>query len=139
MHIQNLLIFESRWLHLIILVSITSEKFEFYEYKMYQDIQKGILHISSGNCDSYVTPNVTPGVTSSFHHDFIIIILLILDALLFLVLCHIQCVKSVHIQRFFWFVFSRIRTEYSEYRKIRTRKNSVFGQFPHSDCYFNDY
>ena len=57
MHIQNLLIFESRWLHLIILVSITSEKFEFYEYKMYQDIQKGILHISSGNCDSYVTPN----------------------------------------------------------------------------------
>ena len=32
--------------------------------------------------------------------------------------------KSVQIRRFFWSVFSRIQTEY---RKIRTRKNSVFG------------
>ena len=56
--------------------------------------------------------------------------------------------KSVHIRRFFWSVFSRIRTEYwdlrrsslysvnlhiqSEYRKIRTRKSSVYGQFSRS-------
>ena len=31
-----------------------------------------------------------------------------------------QCAKNVQIRRFFWF----------EYRKIRTRKNSVFGLFP---------
>ena len=37
-----------------------------------------------------------------------------------------HCVKSVHIRSFFWSVFSCIRTEY---RKIRVRKNSVFGQF----------
>ena len=45
---------------------------------------------------------------------------------------------------FFWSVFPRIWTEYgdiyavnfciqSEYEKIRTRKNSVFGHFLHSD------
>ena len=48
--------------------------------------------------------------------------------------------KSFQIRSFFWSVFSRIRTEYteryegslrfqSEYGKIRTRKNSVFGYF----------
>ena len=44
--------------------------------------------------------------------------------------------KSVQIRRFFWSVFSRIRTEYgeilciqSEYGKIRIRKNAVFGHF----------
>ena len=52
----------------------------------------------------------------------------------------IHCVKSVQIRSFFWSVFSCIRTEYrdllrkspysvSEYRKIRTRKNSTFGHF----------
>ena len=35
-------------------------------------------------------------------------------------------VKSVQIRSFFWSVFSCIQ---SEYRKIRTRKNSVFGHF----------
>ena len=35
-------------------------------------------------------------------------------------------VKSVLIWRFFWYVFSCIQ---SEYRKIRPRKNSVFGYF----------
>ena len=40
-----------------------------------------------------------------------------------------HCVKSVHIQSFFWSVFSCIR---AEYRKIRTRKNSVFGHFSRS-------
>ena len=38
----------------------------------------------------------------------------------------LHCVKSVQIQSFFWSVFSCIWTEY---RKIRTRKNSVFGHF----------
>ena len=41
-----------------------------------------------------------------------------------------HCVKSVQIRSFFWSVFSRIRTEYE---KIRTRKNSVFGHISHSD------
>ena len=39
------------------------------------------------------------------------------------------CVKSVQIRSFFWSVFFRIRTEYG---KIRTRKNSVFGNFSQS-------
>ena len=37
-----------------------------------------------------------------------------------------HCVKSVQILSFFWSLFSCIRTEY---RKIRTRKNTVFGHF----------
>ena len=50
--------------------------------------------------------------------------------------CHILCpmfrlhyVKSVQIRSFFRSVFSLIRTEY---KKIRTRKNSVFGHFSRS-------
>ena len=39
------------------------------------------------------------------------------------------CVKGVHIRRFLWSAFFCIRTEY---RKIRTRKISVFGHFPRS-------
>ena len=46
----------------------------------------------------------------------------------------IHCVKIVQIRSFFWSPFSRIRTEYgeilkSEFEKMQTRKNSVFGQF----------
>ena len=37
-----------------------------------------------------------------------------------------HCVKSVPMRSFFWSVFSYIWTKY---RKIRTRKNSVFGHF----------
>ena len=51
-----------------------------------------------------------------------------------------QCVKSVQIRSFFWSVFSCIWTEYSwnlriqsEYRKTRTRKNSIFGRFSRSE------
>ena len=49
-----------------------------------------------------------------------------------------HCMKSIQIRSYFWSVFSSIRTEYgeilslriqSEYRKMRTRKNSVFGHF----------
>ena len=40
-----------------------------------------------------------------------------------------HCVKSVQIRSFFRSAFSRIQ---SEYGKIRTRKNSVFGHFSHS-------
>ena len=63
------------------------------------------------------------------------------------VLSHVtsHCVKSVQIWSYFWSVFSCIRTEYgeirsiwlrsiqSEYRKIRTRNNSVFGHISRSD------
>ena len=41
-----------------------------------------------------------------------------------------HCVKSVHIWSYFWSVFSYIR---SEYRKIRTRNNSVFAHFSRSE------
>ena len=41
----------------------------------------------------------------------------------------LHCVKSVHIRIFFWSIFSSIRIEY---RKIRTRENSVFGHFSRS-------
>ena len=48
-----------------------------------------------------------------------------------------HCVKSVPSTEFFLVFISFIRTEYgdfqSEYRKIRTRKNSVFGQLLRSD------
>ena len=37
-----------------------------------------------------------------------------------------HCMKSVRIRSCFWSVFSYIRTEY---RKIRTKNNSVFGHF----------
>ena len=43
-----------------------------------------------------------------------------------------NCLKSVQIQNFFWSVFSRMLIEYG---KIRTRKNFVFGHFPHSACF----
>ena len=55
-----------------------------------------------------------------------------------------HCVKSVQIRSYFWPVFSCIRIEYgvnlriqSEYRKIRTRNNSVFTQFSRSVSHFN--
>ena len=45
--------------------------------------------------------------------------------------------KSVQIRSFFWSVLSCIRTEYGDllrkYRKIRTRKNSVFEHFLRND------
>ena len=40
---------------------------------------------------------------------------------------YLHCVKSVQIRSFFWSRFSCIQ---SEYRKIRTTKNSVFGRSP---------
>ena len=42
-----------------------------------------------------------------------------------------RCVKSVQIRSFLWYAFSCIRTEY---RKIQTRKSSVFGQFSDGVC-----
>ena len=41
-----------------------------------------------------------------------------------------HCVKSVQIRSYFWSIFSCIRIEY---RKIRTRNNSVFGHFSRSE------
>ena len=40
-----------------------------------------------------------------------------------------HCVKSIQVRSYFWSVFSCIQ---SEYRKIRTRNNFVFGHFPRS-------
>ena len=42
-----------------------------------------------------------------------------------------HCLKSVRIRSFSWSVFSCIQ---SKYRKIRTRKSSVFGHFSRSEC-----
>ena len=43
---------------------------------------------------------------------------------------HSHSVKRIQIRLFFWSVFSLIQPEYG---KIRTRKNSVFGHFSHSE------
>ena len=56
----------------------------------------------------------------------------------------LHCVTSVQIRSYFWSLFSCIRTEYgdlgrSEYRKIRTRNNSVFGHFSRSVCVLELY
>ena len=58
----------------------------------------------------------------------------------------IHCVKSVQIRSYFWSVFSCFWTEYgvnlrvqSEYRKIRTRNNSVFGHISGSNFFFLFY
>ena len=42
-----------------------------------------------------------------------------------------HCVKRVQIHSYFWFIFFCIWTEY---RKIQTRNNSIFGQFSRSGC-----
>ena len=52
----------------------------------------------------------------------------LLDILFFEVINH--SVKSVQIQSLFWSVFSFIQ---SEYRKIRTKKNSLFGNSSRSE------
>ena len=50
-----------------------------------------------------------------------------------------HCLKSVQVLSYFWSAFSCIRTKYgglhiqSEYRKIRTRSNSVFGDLSRSN------
>ena len=54
----------------------------------------------------------------------------ILKLVSFDVLSIIYCVKSVQMRRFFWSVFLCTRTEY---RKIQTKNNFVFGQFSRSD------
>ena len=41
----------------------------------------------------------------------------------------LHCLESVQIRSYFWSAFSCIQ---SEYRNIRTRNNSVFGNFSHS-------
>ena len=43
-----------------------------------------------------------------------------------------HCVKTVQIRSFFWSLFSCIQ---SKYRKVWTRKNSVFEHFSRSDPY----
>ena len=48
---------------------------------------------------------------------------------------YMHCAKCAQIRSFFLSVFSCIRTEY---RKIRTRKNSVFGHFSRSDLFMLD-
>ena len=45
-----------------------------------------------------------------------------------------HCVKSVQIRAFFWSVFSCIQTEY---RKIQTKKNCLFGHFSRSESFQN--
>ena len=47
----------------------------------------------------------------------------------------IHCIKSVEIRSYFCYIFFCIWTEY---RKIRTRKNFVFGHFSRSDSYSKD-
>ena len=44
----------------------------------------------------------------------------------------VHSVKSVQMRSFFWSVFPYIR---NEYRKMRTKKNSVFGHFSRSGSF----
>ena len=84
MHMSNLLIFGCRWLYLI---SISSEKFEFYKYKMYLDVDIValfmLLHNSKFNNFLKYCVRCYFLVLSWF---FIIMILFIFDTLLILVL-----------------------------------------------------
>ena len=60
-----------------------------------------------------------------------------------------QCVKIVQIRSFLWSVFFLIRTEYGEIlsippysvqmRENTDQKNSVFGHFPRSEYYKNQF
>ena len=56
--------------------------------------------------------------------------------LMFCLGCCNHCVKSVRIRSYFWSVFSCIQFEY---RQIRTRNNSVFGNFSRNEfsCKYN--
>ena len=51
----------------------------------------------------------------------------------FFLFLQVHCVKSAQTRSFFWSVFSCIQ---SKYRKIRTRKNSVFEHFSRSSSLF---
>ena len=59
-----------------------------------------------------------------------------LFTLAFCFLLNTHCVKITQIRSCFWSVFSCIRTEY---RKIQTRNNSVFGKFSRSEIVMNKY
>ena len=43
-----------------------------------------------------------------------------------------HCMKSVHIRSFFWFIFSRIRTEYGEILRISSHSEFIFNFRSHS-------
>ena len=58
---------------------------------------------------------------------------LLFSNFLFFCLSFRHCVKSVQIRSFFWSVFSCIQ---NKYRKIRTKKNSVFGHLSRSAFVF---
>ena len=58
---------------------------------------------------------------------------LLFSNFLFFCLGFRHCVKSVQIRSFFWSVFSCIQ---NKYRKIQTRKNSVFGHLSRSAFVF---
>ena len=55
------------------------------------------------------------------------------SALFFMKKKMLHCVKRVQIGSYFWFIFSCIQ---SEYRKIRTRNNCLFGDFPRSAPFY---
>ena len=80
-----------------------------------------------------------PKLSALLHMDFRILLLFIstfLAHMLTLIIYHTillsfkHCMKSIQIRNFFLSVFSCVWTEY---RKIRTRKNSVYGHFSSSE------
>ena len=74
------------WVLMVVFTQDLLRKVEFYEYKMYLDVEIVapfmLLHIST-----IIFRNIVYGVISWFHHCFIFLILFLFDRLLISVLC----------------------------------------------------
>ena len=78
------------------------------------------------SCSSYSWSEVIEKSTLNLSHYTNLILINPLCLRYHTTLAIFYCVKSVKIRSYFWSVFSCIRIEY---KKIRTRNNSVFGHF----------
>ena len=80
-----------------------------------------------------------PKLLFPFHIVIIInVVIIIINWFIIIILKH--CVKIVQILSFFWSIFFRVNFFIqSKYRKIRTRKNSVFRNFSPSRVVIDQY
>ena len=80
-----------------------------------------------------------PKLLFPFHIVIIInVVIIIINWFIIIILKH--CVKIVQILSFFWSIFFRVNFFIqSKYRKIRTRKNSVFRHFSPSRVVIDQY
>ena len=122
----------SCWLIFIFNVFNQSSKRNYAKYGIYTDIQ---TYFSEKNI--WLGVQVFWGITGSKFQGNRSVLSNEIGCGCLIAICYRNiphCVKSVQIRSFFWSVFSCIRTEYGEIlcRKIRSRKNSVFGHFSRS-------